>query len=149
MQGKKDTRKAKKLGENSRARKFVADILDYQISLSENPEYSKTPQYYLRDTMQPILLAMNMSDKMLELDKAGKISKANLKALTLYFYKNRDKFMKNLSPDDEAFIEKRIPELRAEIVKLCEANDFDGVYILFLEYDRWKNAEFKKFILLV
>ncbi len=138
----------KKLGENARARKFIADILDYQISLSENPEYSKTQQYYIRDVMQPILLAMNMSDKMLELDKAGKISKANLKALTLYFYKNRDKFMKNLSPDDEAFIEKRIPELRAEIVKLCEANDFDGVYILFLEYDRWKNAEFKKFILL-
>ncbi|MBS1485861.1 MAG: hypothetical protein HP060_03615, partial [Opitutales bacterium] len=32
----------KKLGENARARKFVADILDYQLSLSENPEYSKT-----------------------------------------------------------------------------------------------------------
>lgn len=138
----------KKLGENARARKFVADILDYHLSLSENPEYSKTQQYHIRDMMQPILLAMNMSDKMLELDKAGKISKANLKALTLYFYKNRDKFMKNLSPDDEAFIEKRIPELRAEIVKLCEANDFDGVYVLFLEYDRWKNADFKKFILL-
>ena len=138
----------KKLGENARARKFISDILDYQLSLSENPEYSKFSQYYLLDTMQPILLAMNMSDKMLDLDKAGKISKANFKALTLYFYKNRDKFMKNLSPDDEAFIEKRIPELRAEIVKLCEADDFDGVYILFLEYDRWKNAEFKKFILL-
>ena len=138
----------KKLGENARARKFISDILDYQLSLSENPEYRKTPQYYLRDTMQPILLAMNMSDKMLDLDKAGKISKANLKALTLYFYKNRGKFMKNLSTDDESFIEKRIPELRAEIVKLCEADDFDGVNILFFEYDRWKNADLKKFILL-
>ena len=101
---------------NAHARHFFEKLLDRAYKSDGKIEFCDNNVFYTL-ALNHIAISYGLAEKILELDKADLLNDNMSIFSAYYFYKNRGKFMKNLSSEDIAFIEKRIPIFKAELAQ--------------------------------
>lgn len=116
---------------NTYARHFFEKLLDRAYKSGGKIEFCDNNVFYAL-ALNYIAISYGFSEKILELDKADLLNDNMSIFSAYYFYKNRGKFMKDLSSEDIAFVEKRIPIFKAELAQAMK--DSRVVDLLCLKY---------------